>query len=348
MTGQQIDPPSLNQFFADMNESQLDWNSLSLYDPSISISELDSNNNVPPTTPALVKFNSISTLTAKRIEYYCWVDHIEGKHIYIIDSWDGTVKPPGVYEDSYGKPVAWATYKRIEPKIDHNRTYILGPNQTLWDVARKFRIPAQELIDHNEIDKPHKIGQGDSLHIPTLPQSVSEPQATYQWFDTPQTYHIISDNGATKWSFGNAKEWKDITSTGPRYKKGTTVTIVGTAQIPLKDSDQPAGYHVDRVSAGDNYHTTGRPKLTTGYNWRDLKSGSPAYPPSEVPVQDPPKPTPEPDETPDIIINPNTYKATYQSFQDGAVEFRIKPGASPTDSVRVYDYDRLKAVNWPI
>lgn len=355
--GQHTNAANIKQSLADQGINEADYSTLPLIYPDLAVNQVGEANTWPKDHNAIVTFRYTDSEGVERMNHSLVTDAKLGR---IADSTDGQEKTA----DMYGRPVSWATYNYAQdtatedvpestnaPLASAGSLYTLLEGETIWRVARRFGVNAEELATHNDIEptveEMVKVQEGHTLHLPIAREIHKQPEPIYQFYDEPKLMHVFTDKGASKWSFGNATTWEAIQKSGPTYRKGKTFTIVGVAQVQIAGEKEPAGYYIDTVSAGSNYQKSGRPKYTTGFNWRDLKSGEAVYPPSEVPVQDPPKPEPE-EETPDIIINPNAYKATYQSFQDGAVEFRIKPGASPTDSVRVYDYDRLKAVSWPI
>lgn len=117
------DPPSLNQFYlehglyikdSDGANEDLAWNSITQYDPTVVVSAIGSG-ALPSSPNAIVKFHYNSVQTGSPIDHYCWVDHIEGNQVFIIDSWDGLVKGPSGYVGVYHNPIAWATYIKNVP-----------------------------------------------------------------------------------------------------------------------------------------------------------------------------------------------------------------------------------------
>lgn len=123
INGSAPDPVTLNQFFlehgdfikdADGALEDLAWNSISKYDPTIVVSAISAG-SVPSSNLAIVKFHYNSVHTGLPIDHYCWVDHIDGSDVYIIDSWDGQVKGQAGYESVYHLPIGWATYIKNTP-----------------------------------------------------------------------------------------------------------------------------------------------------------------------------------------------------------------------------------------
>jgi hypothetical protein len=259
--GEQIDPPTLLQFFADHEIEVIDWTTISVYDLSIAIDQIGEG-PTPPKMPVMVRFYTTSPLTGKYGDFYCAVDRIEAGKVFIVDSWDGVVKAPEVYEPNYGGVTGWATYKRAVPSLAH--TYVMRANQSIWEAARYLRIPVDELIEHNEIEKPLEIGEGYRLHLPVVKKSTQKPRLRYQKLDEPRIMHVSVEAGVRKYSFGNAKESKDIAGTGPTFPKGREFTIIGIAQVMVDDIDGELGYYIDKASWG---------KFTTGFRWVDLTEG---------------------------------------------------------------------------
>lgn len=123
MDGNAPDPPSMNNWYmqhglyikdSDGANEDLAWNSISQYDPTIVVSQIGTG-ALPPSANAIVKFHYNSVQTGTPIDHYCWVDHIEGDQLFIIDSWDGLVKPPSGYVGVYHNPVGWGTYIKNAP-----------------------------------------------------------------------------------------------------------------------------------------------------------------------------------------------------------------------------------------
>lgn len=124
--GSAPDPVTLNYFFSshgvftydaiDRAADDLSWDSISKFDPSVTVAQIG-NGSLPPSNNAMVKFHYNSVHTGNPIFHFCWVDHVEGDRLFIIDSWDGLVKPPEGYEGVYHKPIAWATYNKAAPVL---------------------------------------------------------------------------------------------------------------------------------------------------------------------------------------------------------------------------------------
>jgi LysM repeat protein len=63
------------------------------------------------------------------------------------------------------KPVAEVTTAKSESK----KTYVVAKGDTPVMIARKFKIPFDQLLAANKIDDPHKLRVGQKLVIPTKP-----------------------------------------------------------------------------------------------------------------------------------------------------------------------------------
>lgn len=120
INGSGPDPVTLNQFYlerglfikdSDGANEDLAWGSINQYDPTIILTQVGSG-ALPPSENAIVKFHYIGVHTGQPIDHYCWVDHIEGQEVFIIDSWDGLVKGPAAYDGVYHAPIAWGVYAK--------------------------------------------------------------------------------------------------------------------------------------------------------------------------------------------------------------------------------------------
>jgi hypothetical protein len=120
--GQDVDPPSLDQWFIDNNKfifdrddrayEDLGWGSVSQFNPRVHVTGTGGP-GFPPSNNAIVKFLYTSHRTGALTTHFCLVaDAAAGT---IIDSWDGQVKH--VSSTWYGNPVGWATYAIDEPPV---------------------------------------------------------------------------------------------------------------------------------------------------------------------------------------------------------------------------------------
>lgn len=63
------------------------------------------------------------------------------------------------------KPVAEVT----SPKAESKKTYVVEKGDTPVKIARKFKVPFDDLLAVNKIDDPHKLRVGQKLIIPVKP-----------------------------------------------------------------------------------------------------------------------------------------------------------------------------------
>jgi len=55
-------------------------------------------------------------------------------------------------------------------KSDASKTYVVAKGDTPASIARKFKVPSDEIMAANHIDDPHKLKIGQKLVIPTKPK----------------------------------------------------------------------------------------------------------------------------------------------------------------------------------
>ena len=59
------------------------------------------------------------------------------------------------------KPIAENT-----PKVDSKKSYVVAKGDTPLSIAKKFKVPFDDLLAANKIDDPHKLKIGQKLIIP--------------------------------------------------------------------------------------------------------------------------------------------------------------------------------------
>ena len=159
---------------------------------------------------------------------------------------------------------------------DKERLYTLLEGETIWRVARRFGVSAEELAEHNNIEKGDMfgVGQGDTLHLPLPQEFKNEPVIEYELLAIPKKMHVIKDNGTRKMAFGNAKTFDDISPTGPAYAVNTNVTVNAVAHVPLIENGErvTAAYFMDFLALG-NYRETGQVAYNIGFNHSHLEDG---------------------------------------------------------------------------
>lgn len=270
------------QLFIELTEEQsaVDWWSLSeCIDGIETMQVIDTAGSWPQTSHAIIKFRRIDEVSAGSVDHYCAV--ADYRAMSIIDSLDGKVKPAS----TYGTVLGWASYINEDEvailsqssPADPKSIYVVPePGESAWEIIRKLNIhglTVTDLIDHNDIEKPVKIPAGTLLHLPIItPKSIEEKLVEYEFLDAPLLMHVTKDGGATKFSFGNVKKWKDIKPTGPTYPVNTNLKIVAIAHVPIEEDGSEAAYYMDNVSIG-NHASTGRVAYTTGFNHSHLADG---------------------------------------------------------------------------
>jgi LysM repeat protein len=85
---------------------------------------------------------------------------------------DSAVKPrdemvttkPAVKEERKAIPVK--PVAENSPKADNKKTYLVAKGDTPLSIAKKFKVPFDDLLATNKIDDPHKLKIGQKLVIP--------------------------------------------------------------------------------------------------------------------------------------------------------------------------------------
>lgn len=283
----------------------------------------------------------------------------------ILDSSDGLSKRM----DVYGVPVSWATFELADVPLHEKpdpetgkmsgEWVKLAKNQSIWQLALKKKLNAEELIEHNGFDRPHELEAGTPVHLPTSPKQ-NGSNITYEILPAPATMHTNKDT--KKWSFGAAKKWKDLATTERTIKANTNVDIVAIAYVDIEGTK--AGYYMDSHALGKTYNQNGRVAYSIGYNHADLAEGE--YTPEiEKPSRNEsgegavetivPESAIEDIATPQIPTEtherpiyklpdndlPNVFKSTYADFPEGERFLKlIIP--EPHDAMLVEDFSRGK------
>jgi hypothetical protein len=335
--------------------AQPDWWTVQTVYPDVVVREVYDNDTWPNTDNAIIRFQRVDVATAGMVDHYCLVaDH---RVRSIVDSLDGVIKQA----DAYGSPQGWASYaKKITPDniddetlLDHpaeasrpNQLYKVLQGETIWDIARKLNISATDLIEHNDIANPRDIVPGYILHLPVPRELPKTPQIRYVMLSSPKPMHVTRSGGATKWLFGNAKKWTDITASGRTHPEDANVDIRMVAYVPI--GTELAKYLMDAHAVGD-YATTGRVAYTVGFNHSHLGDGyavekKPVEAPAPEPVAPPEPPPLKLKPTPAALtrymdvapkINPNLFKTTYKAFPKPEMYL-------VNDTIMVHDHDNKR------
>ncbi len=80
------------------------------------------------------------------------------------------VPPKAVAKDERKAEVKAETTKPAENKVakpDASKTYVVAKGDTPVSIARKFKVPSDDIMAANHIDDPHKLKIGQKLVIPT-------------------------------------------------------------------------------------------------------------------------------------------------------------------------------------
>lgn len=78
--------------------------------------------------------------------------------------------PPKAVAKDERKTDAKADTKLVENKAakpDASKTYVVAKGDTPVSIARKFKVPSDDIMAANHIDDPHKLKIGQKLIIPT-------------------------------------------------------------------------------------------------------------------------------------------------------------------------------------
>lgn len=75
-----------------------------------------------------------------------------------------TATKPAVKEERKAIPVK--PIAENSPKIDNKKSYVVAKGDTPLSIARKFKVPFDDLLAANKIDDPHKLKVGQKLVIP--------------------------------------------------------------------------------------------------------------------------------------------------------------------------------------
>lgn len=346
------DPISIRHQLVTDNEP-LDWSSLTAIDPRLMPTSVGSHGDWPTNEYTVIRYTHFQE-NSQPINHYCVVDNPETRTI--IDSKDGQIQRSEVY----GEPVAWASYM-VEMDEDDpvddvfipelqptavTRTgvsYKVMLHENIYMIATRYKLTVDEILQHNAIKSPQLVVPGTYIYLPIAATERGNRPISYDIYPTPKPMHVTFPGGATKWSFGNVRSWKNIRPSGQRYPQNHNLLIVATAHVPIEDDT--AAYHMDALSFGD-YRTTGMVRYTTGFNWQHLADGHvyaeynpdalldnemvenieaviAAAPAPEVPALPAPEPLPETTVSPEPVPVPEPdFKASYRPLVPGPVKYQ--------------------------
>lgn len=286
----------------------------------------------PPFNDAIVWLRRIDQAAGGMIDHFCLV---HDWHM-IIDSLDGSVQPAGIY----GEVLGWATFKDkniaiiADPAADQEppkpgTTYKWVEGDILSQVARRLGIRPLELLEHNDITDPRTIKPGDVLHLPVARQMEPENGIKIELLPEPRLMHIKQPHGARKWLFGNAKQWSDLSQSGPTLTEGTNVAIHAIAHVPL--DGETVDFYMEQVALG-SYATTGLVAYTLGFSPNHLDDGhvdkpkrKTPEPPTLPPAVEESEPEPEPVVAAAEPADPYAWKSTIRPLYDDRRVVRMRP-----------------------
>jgi LysM repeat protein len=85
-----------------------------------------------------------------------------------------TTTKPVAKEERKALPVKPAA--ESAPKTDNRKTYVVAKGDNPLTIARKFKVPFDDLLAVNKIDDPHKLRVGQKLIIPVKPAKAKKAE----------------------------------------------------------------------------------------------------------------------------------------------------------------------------
>ena len=160
---------------------------------------------------------------------------------------------------------------------DHDGVYVVQSNDTLWDIARSFRVSLDALCSANGLGRRDVIRPGQRLRLPTGASPTSSADAHRDWAGsyTVRSGDTLSEIATRHGvSVSQLRVANDLS--GSRIYPGNTLRIPGSATVSAS-SDRPATY---RVRKGDTLYDIAREFGVSVSELRRLNglSGSRIYP----------------------------------------------------------------------
>lgn len=164
-------PARMNRAFIDKKayidtddgvRDDLSYKSITSVFPSIVVSGTGSS-AVPPSADAIVMMTARNTFGT----HFSLVHSIRGKQVYIVDSWDGKVKPAS----AYGPIKGWATYKLKDKKRSvagikkRNISHIIVAGDTLWGLENRYKLQRGSLAKLNPGIDPLVLQIGHKIKL---------------------------------------------------------------------------------------------------------------------------------------------------------------------------------------
>jgi hypothetical protein len=271
--GYDQNPPSV-QTILQKTDPIMGWYALPRVYDGFSVEQMSTGDVWPLDRHAIVCQRRLDQKAAGMVEHYSLVSDPHAGTI--VDSLDGTIKHASVY----GGIVGWASYlydgeeeagaESPETATLPENVHVLKENENLWDVARDKNVPAQKLIDMNELDDPAHLPVGTEILLP-LTTKKDRPEIEYKVLAKPHYMHVTKPGGTTKWRFGHVRVWADIRQESRHYDEKQNIEIYAVAKVPVEG--EIAAYYMDRHDLGSKFDETGRPSFTRGFNWQHLGEG---------------------------------------------------------------------------
>ena len=182
--------------------------------------------------------------------------------------------PFGVRVDDTDYPLDADDELNLAPERPGER-YRVGIDETVYDIARKFKLSPTKLMDHNDIADAKTVRPGQWLYVPKHTNKERQHIEYKVLKDKdgkvkPRLMHVTLPGGTTKFTFGNVRKWGDIRKDNKPFPDGYNTEIVAIARVPVEG--MTAAYYMDKHDLGD-YEKNGRVAYTRGFNWQHLADG---------------------------------------------------------------------------
>jgi len=279
--GKGANPIQLNAAFRDRGiyidvddgiRDDLGWGSISAYNGNIVVSR-SANNSAVPNNNCIVRIaakNSFGT-------HFCLVERIDNGVVYIVDSWDGQVKPAS----SYGPITGWAEYRDntpipVQPVVppapavpSDQSVLTVQPGWGISHVLKAAGYPQESYSRPEEWDRFAKLNGKSSLNpndkvsvykqpLPLAapaPQPAPQPESDVINITVQSGWgisHVLKAAGYNKEQWENPAEWarmsalNGVTSGNMRLQPNQIVKVNRTpiapapTPAPVVVSPQPA------------------------------------------------------------------------------------------------------------
>lgn len=169
--GVSASPPRLNSTFIaqriyidsdDGVRDDLTFKSITKAYPDIIVTKTGTS-KMPPHANAIVKMKARNNFGT----HFCLVHSIRAGRLYIVDSWDGAVKPASAYNGV----ISWATYglkPKKQVKSDVKTTGVfhrIQKGDTFWALENEYKLKHGTLQKRNPTIDPAKLKIGSKIKI---------------------------------------------------------------------------------------------------------------------------------------------------------------------------------------